>query len=121
MTRKVYRTANGKMIDLGALQLRNETVRAVGNMNVNARGDLVDSNNRPIATKNQQVASQYRKQTNVSDVSVHAKPAPAVEIPAPPEDFEDDFVKDLDKSDTTSQAPATGLAAAIAKSRQIKP
>ena len=119
MTRKVYRTANGKMIDLGALQLRNETVRAVGNMNVNARGDLVDSNNRPIATKNQQVANQYRKQTNVSDTSVHAKPAPAVDIPAPPEDFDEDFVKDLNQSDSTT--PATGLAAAIAKSRQIKP
>jgi len=68
MTRKVYRTAQGKMVDLGSLQLRNETVRSVGNMKVNARGDLIDSNNRPINTRNQQVDRQYRRQTsNVSN------------------------------------------------------
>ena len=71
MTRKVYRTAQGKMVDLGSLQLRNETVRAVGNMKVNARGDLIDSNNRAINSRNQQVDRQYRRQTsNVSNTPV---------------------------------------------------
>ena len=32
---KMYRSSQGKGIDLGALLLQNETVRAVGNMNVN--------------------------------------------------------------------------------------
>jgi hypothetical protein len=94
MTRKVYRTAQGKMVDLGALQLQNETVRAVGNMNVNARGDLVDGMNRPISSKNQQVAKQYNKQTsNVSNESIYANKIKKVvaDIPLPPEDFEDDF------------------------------
>ena len=40
---KIYRSSQGKGIDLGALLLRNETVRAVGNMNVNARGDRIDN------------------------------------------------------------------------------
>ena len=36
---KVYRTANGGKVDLGALILSNENTRAAGNMGVNARGD----------------------------------------------------------------------------------
>ena len=45
MTSKIYRSAQGKSIDLGTIMLQNETVRAVGNMKVNARGDKLDNNN----------------------------------------------------------------------------
>jgi hypothetical protein len=115
MTRKVYRTAQGKMVDLGSLQLRNETVRAVGNMKVNARGDLIDSNNRAINSRNQQVDRQYRRQTsNVSNTPVqHSRTeAAAADIPTPPEDFQDDFVK---SQDSAVPAGTGGLAAAIAR------
>jgi hypothetical protein len=119
MTQKQYRTAQGKLVDLGALQLRNENVRAIGNMPVNSRGDMLDANNRPIDTRNQQVARQYRKQVNAAQGSqVHASKraqATPIDIPKPPEDFEDDFVKPT----TTTSAPATaeGLAAAMARAR----
>lgn len=63
MTKSIYRTAQGKQIDMGKLALQNENVRAVGNMKVNARGDAVDDHNRVIETKNQQVSRSYRKQT----------------------------------------------------------
>ena len=63
MTKQVYRSANGKQIDMGALRLQNERVRAVGNMKVNARGDQVDDLNRVITTKPEQVNKQYQKQT----------------------------------------------------------
>jgi len=119
MTQKTYRTAQGKIVDLGALQLRNENVRAVGNMPVNARGDLIDSNNRPIDTRNEQVARQYTKQTvsNVSNEKVFSSknqrntaappPIPDAEgVPTPPEDFEEN-------------APTVGLAGAIARARQV--
>jgi hypothetical protein len=119
MTRKVYRTAQGKMVDLGALQLRNENVRAVGNMKVNARGDLIDSGNRAIDTRNRQVARQYSRQTtNVTDTPVRASPAAVSSVPKPPEDFNDDFVKQ--PAPTPSAAPAAGLAAAIARAREIR-
>ncbi len=62
MTRQVYRTAQGKNLDLGSLVLQNENVRAVGNMNVNARGDLLDDRNQVIQTKAQQVNQHYDKQ-----------------------------------------------------------
>ena len=44
----ISRSAMGKSVDMGALVSRNEKVRAVGNMNVNARGDILDSNNKII-------------------------------------------------------------------------
>jgi hypothetical protein len=37
--RAVYRTMNGKEIDMGKLVLQNEMTVAVGNVKVNARGD----------------------------------------------------------------------------------
>ena len=63
MTSKVYKSAQGKLVDMGRLQLQNEGVRAVGNMKVNARGDMVDDMNRVISTKAEQVNKQYKTQT----------------------------------------------------------
>lgn len=62
MTQKVYKTAQGKTLDMGKLALQNEKTRAVGNMKVNARGDLLDENNRVISTKPEQVNRHYDRQ-----------------------------------------------------------
>lgn len=62
MTSKVYKTAQGKTVDMGRLALQNENVRAVGNMKVNARGDLLDDNGKVITSKIAQVNQQYNKQ-----------------------------------------------------------
>ena len=90
MTSKVYRSAQGKSVDLGTIMLQNEHVRAVGNMKVNARGDKLDSNNRVIETKARQIQKQNdRTTTNVSSAPVHtgSKKARAArtnsETPAP--------------------------------------
>ena len=55
MAQKIYKSAMGRVVDIGALMLENENVRAVGNMNVNARGDTLDSANRVIESKPKQV------------------------------------------------------------------
>ena len=65
MAGNVYRTANGKTLDMRALALKNETVRAVGNMKVNARGDMVDDQNQIIHSKPAQVHRQYSQQVQV--------------------------------------------------------
>lgn len=90
MTNKVYRSAQGKSVDLGTIMLQNEHVRAVGNMKVNARGDKLDSNNRVIETKARQIQKQNdRTTTNVSSAPVHTSSKKArasrtnVETPAP--------------------------------------
>lgn len=62
MTQKVYKTAQGKTLDMGRLAVQNEKVRAVGNMNVNARGDLIDDSNNVISSKPEQVNKQYNRQ-----------------------------------------------------------
>jgi hypothetical protein len=62
MTSEVYKSANGKTVDMGALRLQNERVRAVGNMRVNARGDEINDNNEVIRTRNEQVKKQYQQQ-----------------------------------------------------------
>jgi hypothetical protein len=68
MSKKVYRTAQGKTVDMGSILLRNEEIRAVGNMGVNARGDQIDRNNNPIESRNSKVNRSYNRQaTNVSD------------------------------------------------------
>ena len=72
MTSKVYRTAQGKIVDLGALEVQNEHVRAVGNMNVNARGDKLDADGNVISTRSQQVNRNLNRTTNAT-----AGPIPA--------------------------------------------
>jgi hypothetical protein len=40
---RVYKSAKGKMVDMDKVKLANETSIAVGNMKVNARGDLLST------------------------------------------------------------------------------
>jgi hypothetical protein len=62
MSKEIYRSANGKTVDMGALRLKNEKVRAIGNMKVNARGDEIDDRGRVIRKKTEQVNNQYQRQ-----------------------------------------------------------
>lgn len=129
MTRKIYKSAMGKTIDIGALMLQNENVRAVGNMNVNARGDVLDSTNQVIDQKNKQIQRQHQKHR----VKSANNPAPSAPAPATRTRREEvamvdpqDTFADLDQHELETepeiQQPASGggLAAAIARSRAIK-
>jgi len=127
MTKKVYRTALGKLVDLGAIQLQNESVRAVGNMKVNARGDLVDHKNNPTVRRNVQVAKQYNRQiTNVSDDPVmdslrHAQyKTDPVEPVTEPVVETTSVAPEVPMTVTSERSNEGGLAAAIAKARQVK-
>jgi hypothetical protein len=138
MTSRTYKTAQGKTVDLGQLILQNETVRAVGNMNVNARGDLLNSSNRVIDSKNQQIQRQHQQQivNNVSDRTVHtsnvharrARKAAQQDTPAVDFDLEDvpapmDIAPEITSEPVyttpVDTAPGGGLAAAIARSRTV--
>jgi len=66
MTKEVYKSANGKIVDMGALRLKNEKVRAVGNMKVNARGDEINERDQIIRKKTEQSNNQYRRQTSAN-------------------------------------------------------
>ena len=49
--KKFIEVRKAKALILGALLLQNETVRAVGNMNVNARGDRIDNKGKSIDSR----------------------------------------------------------------------
>ena len=69
MAGKIYKTAQGKTVDMGKLMLQHEKVRAVGNMKVNARGDAVNEQNHPVQSRPQQVHNQYQKQVQAKTSS----------------------------------------------------
>jgi len=54
-------TAMGKQVDMAALAAKNEKVRAVGNMNVNARGDILSPSNEVIDNTNNRINRIYNK------------------------------------------------------------
>lgn len=74
----IHRTAMGKTIDMSALQAKNERVRAVGNMGVNARGDTIDSHGRIIKPVTAKVNDAYSQ--TVGNRSSHVKRAPQQKI-----------------------------------------
>lgn len=71
--KRVYRTANGKSVDLDSLILVNEQTIAVGNMNVNARGDELGPGGAVVNTRNQSMDDYYRLNTN-STARARAEP-----------------------------------------------
>lgn len=66
---KVYQSAQGKMVDMAVLSAKNERVRAVGNMNVNSRGDIIDNEDRIISSSGARVSElQSRSHTNLNAI-----------------------------------------------------
>ena len=131
MTKNIYKTAMGKTVDLGSLILQNEEVRAVGNMNVNARGDVLDSSNQAIDKKNRQVQRQYNRQanTNVQDQPIHSSTREAKQAKVAPQTnvepvLDENVIFDNQIEPTVvpvaEPAPVGGLAAALAKSKSTK-
>ena len=131
MTQKIYRTAKGKTVDFGSLRLQNEHVRAVGNMGVNTRGDRIDANGNVIDSANDQLQRRMKRQSNVSDGPVHTserarqeeQTATVMATATPAPVAADPIAAMLNKQLTTqvtTEDTATGLAAAIARSKTVK-
>ena len=130
MTQKTYRTAQGKVVDLGAMMVQNETVRAVGNMSVNARGDIIDSQDRVLATRGEQVNRNLNRQTNANPGPVPSSnrvPEPAkiseaeqLELDRKQRQAKRDAVARGEKVELTGDKPTQGLAAAMARAEKLK-
>ena len=56
--KKIYTTFQGKQIDMDQLHQKNETMPAVGNVRVNARGDELGPDGKIIRTR-EEVLSEY--------------------------------------------------------------
>jgi len=126
-TRRTYRSSQGKSIDLGALLLQNENVRAVGNMGVNARGDRIDNKGTVVDSKVQQSKRQYNKQIGPQDSIPQASRAPVADVipPAPvapdPYDLQKSNAKEAEAFKETRRAEkATAKAAKATKPKVVK-
>ena len=135
MVQKVYRTAQGKTVDFGAMAAKNEKVRAVGNMAVNARGDRIDNQGNIIATRSQQINKNLNRQTNTSAGAIPTSNRAQVAAEAEQQRLAEQ--EKLEQARLARQAarqaaakgeeptpkseiPASGLAAAMARAAQIK-
>ena len=99
---RVYKTAQGKRLDMNALISRNERTRAVGNMKVNARGDTIDSEGKIVVPVTQKVGEKYQKTVGNKSANVVRK-ATAQQLPEVKEDLtneeldlENELVDDLE-------------------------
>ena len=108
----MQRSAMGKAVDMSAIVTRNENVRAVGNMGVNARGDVIDSYGRVVQQNTKRVNDSYN---NTLDESNNGEPVMNIQsglkedvqpVFSPEEekfleDFDDDFIKpEVEEVDT---------------------
>ena len=76
--KRMYRTMQGRMVDIEKLRTANEGVQAVGNMNVNARGDVLGAGGQ-VVTPKETIIKQYYEQPKgmVSDTPTKNKPTQA--------------------------------------------
>lgn len=65
--RKVYKSMQGKEIDLDKLRNRNETTLAVGNVKVNARGDELGPGGKIIRKREDVMAEYYTGRPQPND------------------------------------------------------
>jgi hypothetical protein len=68
--KRMYRTMQGRMVDIEKLRTANESVRAVGNMNVNARGDVLGPGGTIITPKSEVIAKYYEQPRGKVDETV---------------------------------------------------
>jgi hypothetical protein len=74
--RQVYRSMQGKEVDMGKLVMQNEMTMAVGNVKVNARGDELGPGGKIIKKREdtlREVAPKTVAQKNVSDMDPEGK------------------------------------------------
>ena len=76
--KRMYRTMQGRMVDIEKLRAANESVQAVGNMKVNARGDQLGAGGQVITPKETIIRKYYeRPKGMVDDTPTKNKPTPA--------------------------------------------
>ena len=66
----------GRMVDIDKLRAANETVPAIGNMNVNARGDVIGQGGKIVCTKGDVMKDYYQTPKGVAQDVAVKRPAP---------------------------------------------
>lgn len=116
---KLYKTAQGRTVDIAAIMTQNERTRAVGNMKVNARGDIIDNQNQVVASRNRQINRTLNAGVDKHIVTKAAPKNPdrnTKKIGVQP----DSPKEKIDTVAETSHTPTQGLSAALARANQSK-
>ena len=96
----------GKAVDMSAIVTQNEKVRAVGNMGVNARGDVIDSYGRVVQQNTKRVKDSY---DNTLDESNNGEPVMSIQSGLKEDDQpifspeEEKFLEDIDDNFVKSE------------------
>ena len=77
--RKMYKTMQGRMVDIEKLRGANEQVQAVGNMRVNARGDMLGQGGTILKPKETVMKEYYETPKG------RAQDTPRVKVPPQPQ------------------------------------
>jgi hypothetical protein len=64
--KRLYRTMQGRTVDIDKLRAQNEDIPAVGNMNVNARGDMLGAGGKIIKPKQSVMREYYQTPKGVA-------------------------------------------------------
>jgi hypothetical protein len=123
MNKRVYKTANGRTINIDAIIAQNEESIAIGNMRVNARGDELGPGGKVSKTKEKVMQEYYKLNTPVASDHI---PKPREEVKP---DLIDDWIEPITPKQTTepiveesiSTNPLRGsLANSVAKTQSPK-
>ena len=91
---KVYKTMQGKQVDMDLLRKRNEMTPAVGNAKINARGDELGPGGQVIRSREDVLKGYYE---NANPVVADENPVKRKEFMPPEEALEDDdWIEDED-------------------------
>ena len=77
--RKVYKSMQGKQVDMDLIQKKNELTPAVGNAKVNARGDELGPGGTIVKTREQILADYQKEHPGVPDEIAVAKSKDSLE------------------------------------------
>jgi hypothetical protein len=123
---KIYRSAQGKPVDMDAMRLRNEEEIAVGNMKVNARGDELGPGGVVVKTRNEVMTEYYSTNAVYTKESIANQKLPKHEelVPDDFSDLDPDIAaQDAEMPQTTAPAGQKlrgSLADAVAKSTKVE-
>ena len=96
--KRMYRTMQGRMVDIEKLRAANESVQAVGNMSVNARGDVLGAGGKIVTPKETVIKKYYEQPKGMVSDTPRSKPMPAPKV---------DPVKTAKKTTPATAKPVT--------------
>jgi len=114
--KKMYRTMQGRMVDIDQLRAANESVQAVGNMNVNARGDVLGANGQVVTPKAHVIKKYYEQPKGKASEG----PSKIKQTPAPqPKAVETNVVETKAVATTKVATPRVTTKKAVAPKKGI--